>query len=165
MAIGLGGEVAAWFLYRERAAKGEDLLAELGDDAAARRSWEQARAPMLGSAAAGAGLAGAGISMLVFAEPKPKVPWWLAGIAGGAGVALATWAIVDITKGDVCSDNEDVRKCLVSEQQRDRGALLLAGATPLLVLPVVKAARSPAARRPAVHVATTLRGVHVRGSW
>jgi hypothetical protein len=160
LAIGLGGEVAAWLLYRDRAAKGEELLDEPSDDDSARASWEDARAPMLGFAAAGAGLASAGFTLLVLAEPEPKVPWWLAGIAGGAGAALGTWAVVDIAKGEVCNDSDDARACLVSEQQRDRGALLLTGATPLLLFPVVKAMRSRT-----VHVAATLRGVHVHGTW
>lgn len=160
LAIGLGGEVAAWLLFRDRAAQGEELLAEPTDDDTARASWERVRAPMLSFGAAGAGLASAGVTLLVLAEPKPKVPWWLAGIAGGAGAALGTWAVVDVAKGEACDDSDDVRACLVSEQQRDRGALLLTSAIPLLLFPIVKALRSGS-----VHVAATLRGVHVHGSW
>ena len=102
---------------------------------------------------------------MTFAIPDERLPWWLAGTAGGIGIGLASWGLVDVVQGE-CS-NSDARLCALDAQQRERGMLLLLTSVPLLALPITGLARG-AARKPdraAIHITSMVRGLAVSGQW
>lgn len=162
LGVGVASELAGWILFNSRVDKGTVLLRSSDDDSAG--SWEDARAPILGTGAAGGIAASAGTALLASAVPANTVPWWLAGTAGALGAGLLAWGSVDLARGKAC-DAGDARRCAQDEQRQDRGILLLSSSAPLLTLLVTKGVRDAIHKDARVDVALSLTGARVSGSW
>jgi hypothetical protein len=162
LAAGAGLEVGSWALYRSRAESGDALLRELPmPESSARDDWEEARAPMLALAGSGAAVASAGSVLFGFSPSVRRQSWWLAGTSGAVGAALGVWGAVDLAKAGSCSDTV-AQACVEEEQRQDRGMLLLAGALPLMLMPLTKLVHADTERiRAEVH----RHGVRLVGAW
>jgi hypothetical protein len=105
--------------------------------------------------------------VLITTSYGPRRPsWWLAGSLAGAGVGLMAWGAIDFAQGSKCT--QDPRACGAGQTQRDRGALLMSTAAPLLVVPLTKLWMPEMTRQratPHASAAVTPRGIHVFGSW
>jgi hypothetical protein len=135
-ALGLGFEARRWKLDNElyyAPPKDADLAAmnERYDRGAALR-W--------------LGLGGAGLGALASAllvESHPHVPWWSYSL-GAAGLGLIAVGIYEIATGSDCESLGE-RGCELRKNSQGLGALLIAAAAPLLVVPITHfARRSPA---------------------
>jgi hypothetical protein len=162
LGAGVAAEIAGWFLFRSRVDKGDAVLGSV--DGSRDAPWENARTPMLAVGVAGGVTASAGVALLASAVPARKVPWWLAGTVGAAGVGLLAWGAVDLAKGEACTSS-DARECVQDEQRQDRGMLLITSAVPLLTLPVTKGIRGAIHKESRVDVALSLGGARLTGTW
>jgi hypothetical protein len=86
-------------------------------------------------------LAVPGGALLTAAVPLARVdvsrgvPWW-SYIVGSAGLGLAAWGAVELAKDGKCEIPLATRGCADTRDSAGRGALLLAGAVPLLTVPI-----------------------------
>jgi hypothetical protein len=65
-----------------------------------------------------------------------------AGVSGAAGVGLAAWGIFDLLSGDACgAGSPDRQQCSDKSERRDRGAVILLSAVPLLAVPIAQLLR------------------------
>jgi hypothetical protein len=63
------------------------------------------------------------------------VPWW-SYAAGAAGLGLGVWGSVELAKHGECEVLLTTGGCADTRESAGKGALLLAGALPLLALPI-----------------------------
>jgi hypothetical protein len=69
-------------------------------------------------------------------------PLWAHVVAGVAGVGLAAWGTAEVVAGGSCDGELQARKACSSQlEQRDRGAVVLLAALPLLALPLTRLVR------------------------
>jgi len=97
-------------------------------------SWRESRMPPFAFAISGAALATVGAGLL--AAGNLEVPVWLSAASTAVGIGLLSWGAVYLAQSGPCSDQlTDQRKCAVSRDQGERGAILMISAVPFVVLP------------------------------
>lgn len=100
-------------------------LAQEDYDRAARLRW-------LGLG--GGGLLTAAVPLLRV-DVSRGVPWWSYAL-GGVGAALATWGVLELVRDGECEGQLTGGGCSHARESAGKGGLLLAGAAPLLALPL-----------------------------
>jgi hypothetical protein len=100
-------------------------LAQEDYDRAARLRW-------LGLG--GGGLLTAAVPLLRV-DVSRGVPWWSYAL-GGVGAALATWGVLELVRDGECEAQLTGGGCSHARESAGKGGLLLAGAAPLLALPL-----------------------------
>jgi hypothetical protein len=136
LALGAVSFTVAGALLRQRVDKGEELrLATRESYAPLVRAWDDTRAGPYVFAALGSAVATSGAIGLVLT--LPELPSWAAVLSGAAGMALATWGIIDLARGAPCGATElNRRTCSDEFERRDRGAIVALAAVPLLAAPL-----------------------------
>jgi hypothetical protein len=110
---------------------------ELGAYSPRMEAWEHSRPQPYVFGALGAVAVTSGIVGMMFTADRAP-PWWASVLSGAGAVALSSWGIADIARGSSCSSTAyDRHGCSSGQEQRDKGALLLMSATPLLTLPLM----------------------------
>lgn len=131
--------------YRRHNIDGDDLRESPRESALyAQRlqDWENSRSTPYTFAALGtAAITGGTIALLLSSRPE-RVPWWASMWSAVAAVGLVSWGIADVARGGPCEQStHDRRSCSDDQEVRDRGALALLAAVPLLALPATQLLR------------------------
>jgi hypothetical protein len=112
-------------------------------------AWQQTRATPYALASIGAGVASAGLMLWALSKER-AAPRWASVLAAVAGTGLALWGVLDIATGASCDGPLETQKaCSRKLERRDRGALVLLSALPVLAWPLtqwVRGDRSPSRR-------------------
>ncbi len=165
--LGIGGAamLGSLGLHLYRDSLGDDLIASPSNLSVAQ-DWQDLRIGVWGTA----GLAGAAMSSAMpLALPNSQgVPWW-SWLSGSLGLGLTGYAIYEAVAMTECvepfiGDRSRVTDCVERGQQSGRVALSLAGAAPLLTMPLVYLFR-PLRVQPAVTVTNERALLTVRGSF
>lgn len=142
LVLGVATLGLSYGLSVRRHERAETLRAGLRDDDDTypryARAWDDARVLSYSFAAVGTLIASGSVAALALSRPQP-LPVWSAVAAAVAGAGLIGWGAYDVARGDSCGLGEfDRRLCVDAREQRDRGALVLLSALPLLTLPLVR---------------------------
>ena len=170
--LGAAGIGTSLGLHLRRGTLGDDLIAEPADLQRAR-DWRDLRIGVW----VGAGVGGAALvaalplvlpDALVRGDGGPKVPWW-SWLSGGAGLGLTAYAIYEAATLTSCPEpfignEERVRACVDRGQEAGRLSLALAGAAPLLTVPLVYLLR-PRRIQPSVSMTADRAMIQVSGSF
>jgi hypothetical protein len=144
VAAGAASFALAAVFARHRHHRGDELRATSWVDptfALRVRDWENARPAPYVFAAVGAALATAGVVGMSLASEGDS-PRWLPAVAGTVGVALATWGGIDVARGTACSTADVMREfCSDDLERRDRGAIVMLSAIPVLTLAALSVLR------------------------
>lgn len=121
----------------ERTAPREDGSNEYTDNGT---TWQEGRRPPFLVVGAGSVLMTAGLVLIT--EPLGnKTRRWLSPLVAVTGIAVAAIAVRDIAQGSPCAKNgdhnDDLRLCVDSEEQLNRGGLLMITAAPFLITSMV----------------------------
>ena len=170
--LGAAGIGTSLGLHLRRGTLGDDLIAE-PDDLQQAQDWRDLRIGVwVGAGVGGAALVGALPLVLpdalVQGDGESKVPWW-AWVSGGAGLGLTAYAIYEAATLTTCPEpfigNEArVRACVDRGQETGRLSLALAGAAPLLTVPLVYLLR-PKRIHPSVSMTADRAMIQVSGSF
>lgn len=107
-----------------------------GDYPAALKSWGDTRPKPYAYASAGAGALLAGATALFLRAPDARPVRVGAGITAAVGIVLATVGTVELLRGGGCDVSLIERQvCSGDLERRDRGAIALLAAMPLVVAP------------------------------
>jgi hypothetical protein len=152
--LGVASVGASVGLHVWRGELGERFLASPASLSDANR-WNDARIAVWTTAAFGG--AAASSAMPLFLPERPRTPWW-GWTLGALGLGLSGYAIYEGITMTSCpepfiSDETAVRACVARGQEAGRISLALAGAAPLLTVPLVYLIR-PLRAEPSVSVST-----------
>jgi len=144
VAVGAGLWVGSWVLYRHHRDDGQSYLQAPAGSLAARnaeRNWDDSRPHPFSLVAAGTVALTGGAIGLAFAYGRDRLPLWAYLSSVGVGAGLFAAGVVEVAKGDTCNLGDAVNRqsCVLGQEQRDRGALLLINAFPFLVAPAFHA--------------------------
>lgn len=150
--LGVASIGASVGLHVWRAALGDDFIATPANLSTAQQ-WNNARIGVWTTAAFGAAAATA--AMPLFLPNYERTPWW-GWTLGAVGLGLTGYAIYEGVTMTSCpepylSDQSAVRSCVDRGQEAGRLSLALAGAAPLLSIPLVYLFR-PLRAKPSVSV-------------
>ena len=149
-------------LHVSRGELGDRFLQMPADLNAAQR-WRDARIAVWTTAAFGGAAASAAMPLLL--PNYERTPWW-AWMSGALGLGLTGYAIYEGVTMTSCpepfvADDAAARACVARGQEAGRLSLALAGAAPLLTVPLVYSFR-PLRAEPSVSVRGHGAVVHVR---
>ena len=130
----------------------------------AARRWNDARVGVWATAAFGGAATSAAMPLLL--PEYKRTPWW-GWTLGAAGLGLTGYAIYEGATMTSCpepfvADQTAVRACVARGQEAGRIALALAGAAPLLTVPLVYLFR-PLRAKPSISVSKDAAMVRLRG--
>lgn len=136
--VGVGSIGASIGLHVHRGSLGDQFIDEPASLNAAQ-AWRDARVPVWTLAAAGGAATTAAMPLLL--PNRERTPWW-GWTLGAAGLGLTAYAIYEGVTMTACpnpyiTDTTAVRACVSRGQEAGRLALALAGAAPLLTVPLV----------------------------
>jgi hypothetical protein len=104
--------------------------------------WEKTRARPLVLSGVGASVLTSGGVGMVLSTPNGVISSVSAGLSGTVGVGLAAWGIFDLLSGDSCgAGSPDRQQCSYKSERRDRGAVSILSAVPLLAIPIAQLLR------------------------
>lgn len=145
LALGATSYVLAGVFTSQRIDRGESFRAVDASDTPyvpALDRWEDSRSRPYAFAAVGAASLSAGAAAILLSVDRESYPWWAASLTGLAGVGLTTWGAKNVASGAACGDAQsDQRLCSKDLERRDRGAIVLTAALPLLLVPVIQLVR------------------------
>lgn len=145
VALGASSLIASGILTAKRNAAGARFRRVSIDDgsyALRLKEWDDLRPTQYGFAVAGSVALTAGVVGWL-TSTKAELPSWVSIVAGLAGMGAVAWGISDVARGRACDDHElDPRVCVNRVSRRDRGAVVLLSALPLLAVPVVQLLRT-----------------------
>lgn len=165
--LGVGGAavLGSLGLHLYRGSLGDDLIASPSNLSVAQ-DWQDLRIAVWSMA----GLGGAAmLSAMPLALPNRQgVPWW-SWLSGGLGLGLTGYAIYEAVSMTDCvepflGDRARVTGCVNRGQESGRVALAIAGAAPLLTMPLAYLFR-PLRVQPAVTVTDKRALLSLRGSF
>lgn len=150
--LGVASIGASVGLHVWRGTLGDDFIESPSNLSAAQR-WNDARISVWTTAAFGGAAASA--SMSLFLPDRERTPWW-GWTLGALGVGLGGYAIYEgVTMTDCpepyIANSSAVESCIARGQEVGRLSLALAGAAPLLTVPLVYLFR-PLRTQPSVAV-------------
>ncbi|MEM7435931.1 MAG: PEGA domain-containing protein [Myxococcota bacterium] len=116
-----------------------DRFVDAPADLAAGQDWQDARIPVWTLAAVGGASATAAMPLLL--PNKPRTPWW-GWTLGAGGLGLGAYGVYQAVTMTRCpkpfvTDGVAVSQCVDRGQEAGRVALSIAGAAPLLTVPLV----------------------------
>lgn len=159
--VGVASFVVAGVLTSKRHDAGERLRASNGSAeeilSPRLQDWVDTRGmPYLFGSLGAVALTSGAVGVLLSAE-REALPWWASALLGSAGVGLASWGIADVSRGGSCRGEPRERvACSEKLEQRDRGALVLLSAVPLLSVSITQLLRwSLASDSPSTSVLVT----------
>lgn len=160
-AAATGALVASWWLFAQRKDDGAVYRSTLpSDDAyvANGQTWVDGRKMPYFLGAAGSTALAASAATLAFSFGDERYAWWVYASTAALGVGLAGWGAVDLAQGGACDADTttDRRFCVLDQEQRDRGALLMLNAVPLLFVPTVHALFSSPRKGPVISLVPTV---------
>ncbi|MEY4509389.1 MAG: hypothetical protein RLZZ450_1511 [Pseudomonadota bacterium] len=141
-AIGLGvaGIVTAGIFTAQRHDDGIRFRGTVegeGEYPRALQAWEDSRAKPYAFASAGAIALTSGAMGLVLRAPRSRYVVLAAGVSALAGLALVGWGIADMIRGGPCEATApDRQACSDDLERKDRGAVTLVSAFPLVATPI-----------------------------
>jgi tetratricopeptide (TPR) repeat protein len=142
VAIGLGTAafVSAAILTAQRHTEGNRYRSVAPEDArypTALQTWEDARAKPYALAGIGAIAFASGATALLLKAPNRRAAAISAGISAAVGMSVAAWGAVNLLRGSECPSGSSLRQLCSDElERRDRGAITLVSAFPLVVAPL-----------------------------
>ena len=154
LGLGVASVGASVGLHVWRGELGERFLGSPASLSDANR-WNDARIAVWTTAAFGGAAASAALSLLL--PDRRRTPWW-GWTLGALGLGLSGYAIYEGVTMTNCpepfiADESAVRACVERGQEAGRISLALAGAAPLLTVPLVYLIR-PLRAEPSVSVST-----------
>jgi hypothetical protein len=118
------------------------LVPRDGEKPRYEKSWELTRAQPLVLAGIGASALTSGAVGMMLSTRNGLIASISAGVSGAAGVGLAAWGVFDLLSGDACgAGSPDRQQCSDESERRDRGAIILLSAVPLLAIPITQLLR------------------------
>jgi len=143
-AAGTGAIIGGWLLFGNRRDDGATYRSTLPNDptyVTNAQTWIDARPRSYFLTAAGSGILAAGLTTLAFSLRRERYPWWVYASTAAVGTGLAAWGGISIAQGGACdaATAEDRRYCVLEQERRDRGAMLMLNAFPLLLAPTIHA--------------------------
>jgi tetratricopeptide (TPR) repeat protein len=105
-------------------------------------AWERSRSKPYLFAAVGAVATTAAVLGLLLSAPRERTPWWVSMLAGLGGAGLVFWGAAEVVHGAPCDLPPRLQgRCTLPLEQRDRGAIVLLLAAPLLAVPLTQLVR------------------------